>query len=147
MKLLLPWWLLLGNYDAHPLTMDSNIAIVYNTQTAGSGCARVPTTATVTIDMATAACNGMQCPRCFVFPSTPVNSRTMNLLNCHAVNVYPITTAGLYATSTLQLIEYTFLYLGTARNWFINDGISSMTLSSTAPKRVVVCYNGQLLWE
>lgn len=126
--------------------------LMYNTQTSSSACTRIPSTLNTAIDMSTAACGvggTMQCPRCFVMTSNPASTRTLTLTNCSATTVYPATTPGPYALSDFQLIEYTFVMLGTSSNWIISDTVTSFTLSGggTAKARTVFCYSGRLLFE
>lgn len=148
MNRLLGLALLITSTDTRSFTLDANAAILYNTQTTPSGCVRV-SNASISIDMTTAACNGFQCPRCFVYPTANTLSVTLTLTNCHATTVYPQNTAAPYPLDINQVIEYTFLFLdpGSARTWTINDGDSSFTLTNTARHKTVLCYNGNLYRE
>ncbi|KAF4725507.1 hypothetical protein FOZ63_006088, partial [Perkinsus olseni] len=85
------------------------------------GCVRI--SASTPIDMATAACNSQQCPRCFALqeylPTNPASptTYTLTLANCNGDLVYPISTTPI-PLSTSKVFEYTFLNLGGSASTF-----------------------------
>ena len=62
--------------------------------------------------MTTAACNGFQCPRCFIYPAPGYGQITLGITNCNAVQTFPNNGAGPYATTTAVVSEYLFVFLG-----------------------------------
>ena len=108
--------LLMPAIRARIWSLDPVTSATYATQTSGQyTCVRVD--ATVTIDMTTDACNGFQCPRCFLYPPNLSTNIVLTISNCHALTAYPNSLSGPYATVAEQAIEYVFLYLkGTGTN-------------------------------
>ena len=99
---------------ADPTTMYDSID-----PTSYLGCVRLSQDAN--IDMTSLACNGTQCPRCFILTDGTGGTQdtlvTLRLSNCHADAAYPITNPSIFTTSA-KVFEYTFLNLGGARTTF-----------------------------
>lgn len=140
--------------SGHTLKLDPTVGALYNTETIPTGCVRLTNGGTIAIDMATPACNGFQCPRCFIYPPTNTSTTTLTISNCHAVLAYPQNAAGPYATDSNSLFVYTFVFqdTGSLRSFVITNvssggGTTSLTLTNGARLRTMICYNGKFYAE
>lgn len=133
-------------------TLDPNSAANYANQASSQySCVRVPPTTPATIDMSTAACNGYQCPRCFIYPETATASQTLTIQNCHASTIYPNdkSIAAPFATVAEQAIEYLFVFArtGTLATFTVYDQVSYSTVLRVGGGgnyiRKLYCINGE----
>jgi hypothetical protein len=113
------------------------------------GCVRIDTD--TTIDMTTNACNGLQCPRCFILIKNATSTDeivNLNIVNCHADTVYPPTKTNI-TTTDMKMFEYLFLDNDPHRILRIDHAVASEDynhLQYTPPfhASIMKCFNGNL---
>ena len=137
------------------LTTTSDSEVMYYDTPLNSylGCVRLNGDAN--IDMASLACNGSQCPRCFILTEgtggSGYHTVALRLDNCHADAVYPPNNPEIFTTSS-KLFEYTFLNLGGPRTTFRivaggnpeNSQIYDIGMGGLHRYLTAFCYDGLL---